>query len=76
MARYFSDRVLVMCGGRIVEEGNRSDIRMRPRTGYTRQLLDAVPTFDGAWSVGDVLTGDSSRQRAIEPDCSNEGWVR
>lgn len=48
VAGHFSDRVPVMYGGRIVEGGNHSDIWMHPRTGYTRQLLDAVPTFDGA----------------------------
>lgn len=41
-----ADRMLVMRGGRIVEEGDVYDVFERPRTDYTRQLLDAVPRFD------------------------------
>jgi ABC-type oligopeptide transport system ATPase subunit len=38
-----ADRIAVMFGGRIVEEGSPSAIIRSPRDPYTRQLLDAVP---------------------------------
>ncbi|MET0714148.1 MAG: ABC transporter ATP-binding protein [Mycetocola sp.] len=39
-----ADRVLVMKGGRIVESGNTDELLARPREGYTRRLIAAVPT--------------------------------
>ncbi|RMX04883.1 ABC transporter ATP-binding protein [Corticibacter populi] len=43
VVHYFSDRVLVMYGGRIVEEGDHESIWRAPAHAYTRQLIDAVP---------------------------------
>ena len=45
-----ADRVVVMQGGRIVEQGSRDDIFDRPQHGYTKALLAAAPVldFDGA----------------------------
>jgi peptide/nickel transport system ATP-binding protein len=41
--RALCDRVCVMRGGRIVEEGACAAIFEAPQTAYTRQLLDAIP---------------------------------
>jgi peptide/nickel transport system ATP-binding protein len=38
-----ADRVLVLSGGRIVEQGHPDDILVRPRHEYTRKLIAAVP---------------------------------
>ena len=45
-----ADRVVVMQGGRIVEQGSRDDIFDRPQHDYTKALLAAAPVldFDGA----------------------------
>ncbi|MEE3650350.1 MULTISPECIES: ABC transporter ATP-binding protein [unclassified Brenneria] len=43
VVRYIADRVLVMNGGRIVEEGDHQRIWHQPQHPYTRTLLDAVP---------------------------------
>jgi peptide/nickel transport system ATP-binding protein len=37
------DRVIVMTGGRIVEEASAEEIMTNPRESYTRELLAAVP---------------------------------
>ncbi len=44
VARYVSDRVAVMYGGRILEIGRTEDIFSRPRHPYTRLLLNLEPT--------------------------------
>ncbi|MFN7177870.1 MAG: ATP-binding cassette domain-containing protein, partial [Thermaurantiacus sp.] len=38
-----ADRVVVMQGGRLVEEGTTTQIFAEPRAAYTRELLAAVP---------------------------------
>ncbi|BBH46616.1 dipeptide ABC transporter ATP-binding protein [Pseudomonas sp. KU43P] len=38
-----SDQVLVMHGGRVVEQGSAEQVLRHPRHAYTRALLDAVP---------------------------------
>ena len=43
VVRYIADHVLVMHGGRIVEEGPRAQVLTHPRHDYTRALLAAVP---------------------------------
>ncbi|WBB78457.1 ABC transporter ATP-binding protein [Micromonospora sp. WMMD882] len=40
------DRLLVMYGGRIVEQGTTADVFANPRHPYTRALLAAVPRLD------------------------------
>lgn len=40
-----ADRVMVMNGGRVVEQGTLDDIFDRPQHPYTRHLLQAVPHF-------------------------------
>lgn len=41
-----ADRIVVMNGGKIVEEGSVADIFDRPREAYTRELLKAATTAD------------------------------
>jgi len=40
------ERVLVLYGGHIVEEGDVDEVFSRPRHPYTRALLDAIPPLD------------------------------
>lgn len=42
-----ADRVMVMYGGQIMEEGQTEAILQRPRHPYTKALLSAMPTIDG-----------------------------
>ena len=41
-----ADRIAVMYGGKIVEEGDRRDIFYRPQHPYTQGLLNSVPRLD------------------------------
>jgi peptide/nickel transport system ATP-binding protein len=41
-----ADRVVVMQGGKIVEQGSRDDIFDRPQHDYTKALLAAAPVLD------------------------------
>ncbi|MGW1776844.1 dipeptide ABC transporter ATP-binding protein [Streptomyces sp. NPDC002104] len=48
VVRQVSDRVAVMRGGVIVEEGPVDEVYDRPAHAYTRELLAAVPSLDPA----------------------------
>jgi peptide/nickel transport system ATP-binding protein len=43
VVEYLADEVVVMRAGRIEEQGPAGDVLQRPRSAYTRALLDAVP---------------------------------
>ncbi|MGW0201879.1 ABC transporter ATP-binding protein, partial [Nonomuraea sp. NPDC003201] len=43
VVHHVSDRVLVMKDGRVVEEGDVTEVFTRPRHPYTRELVAAVP---------------------------------
>ncbi len=48
VARFMSDRLLVMSQGRIVESGPAAEVYARPQNPYTQQLLAAIPSDDPA----------------------------
>ena len=50
--RLMCDRVMVMKGGRIVEQGKVEDLFKNPQHPYTKSLLDAIPRIDFAWKAG------------------------
>jgi peptide/nickel transport system ATP-binding protein len=41
--RYISDRIMVMNKGRIEEMGDAEEVYSRPKTEYTKRLLEAIP---------------------------------
>lgn len=45
VVEHISDFVLVMTGGKIVEQASADDIYKRPQHAYTQKLLEAVPRF-------------------------------
>ena len=64
VARY-ADRVNVMYGGRIVEQGPAAEIYRTPSHPYTVGLLNSVPRLDRPRSVGTVPGMGSSRCRLV-----------
>ena len=42
-ARYFSDEIIVLNQGRVVEHGSADDVILRPQHPYTRELREASP---------------------------------
>ncbi len=48
VVRYFTDRVMVMYLGRIVESGSHDTLWANPLHPYTRALIGAVPSYDAA----------------------------
>ncbi|MDO7884863.1 ABC transporter ATP-binding protein [Hymenobacter cheonanensis] len=48
VARFMSDRLLVMSQGKIVESGPAAEVYANPRHPYTQQLLAAIPSDDPA----------------------------
>jgi ABC-type oligopeptide transport system ATPase subunit len=46
VVRHFTDRVMVMFEGKIVEQGPTEEIFSRPQHPYTRRLLAASPVPD------------------------------
>nr|WSX49915.1 ABC transporter ATP-binding protein [Streptomyces sp. NBC_00974] len=62
VVRRVSDRVAVMRGGVIVEEGPADEVYDRPAHAYTRQLLAAVPALDPALAAERRL---GRRRRAV-----------
>jgi peptide/nickel transport system ATP-binding protein len=51
LAYYVSDRLFVMCEGRIVEHGPPDQVILHPRHDYTRKLLDDIPVLHREWVV-------------------------
>ena len=43
--RYVSDRIAVMNGGKVVEEGPAAQLLADPKDPYTRKLLGAAPSL-------------------------------
>lgn len=49
LAYYVSDRVFIMCRGRIVEQGPPKEVILKPQHDYTRKLLDDIPVLHRDW---------------------------
>jgi oligopeptide transport system ATP-binding protein len=70
VARY-ADRVVVMYGGRVVEQGPARALYRNPRHPYTRGLLASVPRLDGV--AGERLVpieGSPPDLAALPPGCA------
>ncbi|MCA3389201.1 MAG: ABC transporter ATP-binding protein [Roseomonas sp.] len=68
VVRRVCDRIAVMYLGKVVEEGNASDIFAAPRHPYTRALIAAAPHLDGV-QEGPMLRGDPPSLRNVPSGC-------
>lgn len=57
-ARHFSDEIMVLNRGRVVERGRADDVTLRPRDEYTRRLRDASPDPDRHFARPDSTAPD------------------
>lgn len=51
VVKFISDRVMVMNQGKIEEIDSAESIYQTPKTAYTRQLIDAIPTIEKQFSL-------------------------
>ncbi|MCJ8163761.1 ABC transporter ATP-binding protein [Pontibacter sp. E15-1] len=58
VAKYMSDRILVMSKGQIVESGTPEQLFQNPQQAYTRALLQAIPTGEPE----DILEAQQRRE--------------
>lgn len=54
VVRQIADRIVVMRGGQIIEEGLASHVLVRPSHEYTALLLDSVPSLERAFAEATV----------------------
>jgi len=67
VVRYFSDRVLVMYLGKIVEVADQKTLWQTPRHPYTRALLASVPSTDPDKKITQRIAGEIGK--AAEQGC-------
>ncbi len=65
VVRQIADRVAVMSGGRIVEEGPRDEVFERPQHDYTRALLAAVPRIRPEWEAARRANRQRHHDRSV-----------
>lgn len=51
-----SDRMIVMYGGKIMEQGSAADVSQRPKNPYTQALLEALPKFGTSYTERELLS--------------------
>ncbi len=51
-----SDRIIVMYGGKIMEEGSAADVCQRPKNPYTQALLASLPKFGTSYKEQKLLS--------------------
>ncbi len=68
VVRYFTDRVLVMYFGKIVESADNATLWASPKHPYTRALMDAVPDPSRRRHAAPI-TGDLPSAQNIPSGC-------
>ncbi|PFG18561.1 ABC transporter ATP-binding protein [Serinibacter salmoneus] len=56
-ARHFSDEIMVLNHGKVVEHGSADDVILRPQDPYTQELRAASPDPEAHFAVGSATTG-------------------
>ncbi|WP_089318182.1 ABC transporter ATP-binding protein [Pontibacter ummariensis] len=58
VAKYLSDRILVMHKGKVVESGTPEQLFLNPQQDYTKALIDAIPKGE----PGDIIAAQEKRE--------------
>ncbi len=69
VASRICDRLVVMYGGKMVEQGPAADVLRRPRHPYTFALLRAVPTRESTIEDLEAIPGAPPTLGEVEPGC-------
>jgi peptide/nickel transport system ATP-binding protein len=69
-----ADKVLVMRGGRMVEQGRASQVLAAPATDYARALAEAAPRMDGPVPDLPVLGEVLLEARGVDVQFRRPGW--
>jgi oligopeptide/dipeptide ABC transporter ATP-binding protein len=72
VAARICNRIVVMYGGRVVEEGDAEDVLRRPRHPYTLALLQAVPTKETTIADLKAIPGSPPGPGDHPPGCPFE----
>ena len=65
----FCDRVVVMYGGRIMEQGTSAQVTTAPRHPYTKALLACIPRLDAVPGPLQVIQGQSPSNPGLIDGC-------
>jgi len=68
VAEYFSDRVMVMYGGRVMEAGDSTELFRAPSHPYTQALLAAVPLPDPRLRLPELPTPAAGGRAPASPE--------
>ncbi len=71
-ASYVADRIMILCHGRIVEEGPKEDVIREPCHPYTKLLMESMPVPDprARWREKiDLATIESFKKLKTEKGC-------
>jgi len=72
VASYVADNIIVLCQGRIVEEGDKKSIIENPLHPYTKLLLSSIPVPDPKrkWrELIDIASIESFKELKVEKGC-------
>ena len=53
-----ADRVVVMCHGKIIEQGSKAEVLLKPKEPYTKLLVDAMPLLETSRDPNNALIED------------------
>lgn len=62
-----SDRILVMYGGKVIEEGAMAQVLTKPQAPYTQELISAVPSFEQVSSQTGTAPMDATTAGKPDP---------
>ena len=77
VVRYMSDRIAVMCQGKIVEEGTTEEIFLNPSHIYTKILLDSIPIIGEELKyTGDIYLESDNKYQGVMRDLKNKKFQK